>query len=461
MEFYVKLEDGTFRKATQDEVLGGKVDLYDAEGKQLGKRASSQKVDKDPVEELTQTVKDLALAVGTVADIKAKQEEIEAKMAAYSQVKTKGFPLPKGIDNNTSVSDADQIYAGYDLAMQGKRLTDSIAHPKTFISDERRMELAKYFTLFIKAGVMRDEKAQQVFRQKYVQKTGTTQIGDSGNTWVLPDIVESEILHFARERSVVLQHARLWPMISDKQSFPQESTGVAVAWGNTTAESDPTTAEFELDAYELSAFSAIRNETLADSRSDIVSWLTELMAEACGLELDNCAFNGDGTSTYAGCSGLLTAKCGYSVVMASGSTSFANMTFTHLSDMIGKLDGMKKEGAMFMMNGAVLHYIRTLKDDQSRPVFVDTIGGPMSGTIFGYPYKEVIRMPSTNAANTAFMNFGNLKYFAIGRRLDSAALQLDPYGLWTTNRTRFKIYQRWGLGIALPNGFVRLLTAAQ
>ena len=69
-------------------------------------------------------------------------------------------------------------------------------------------------------------------------------------------------------------------------------------------------------------------------------------------------------------------------------------------------------------------------------------------------------MTCTSAANTAFIVFGDLRYFAVGRRLDTAALAVDPYGLFTTNRTRFKLYQRWGLKIALANGFSRLLTAA-
>ena len=82
----------------------------------------------------------------------------------------------------------------------------------------------------------------------------------------------------------------------------------------------------------------------------------------------------------------------------------------------------------------------------------------MSGTIFGYPYQEVIKMPGTTGANTAFIAFGNMQNFALGRRLGASALKVDPYGLFTTNRIRFKIYQRWALGMGLPDGFVRLLT---
>ena len=104
--------------------------------------------------------------------------------------------------------------------------------------------------------------------------------------------------------------------------------------------------------------------------------------------------------------------------------------------------------------------MRTLKDDNNRPIFYETVGAPTSGTILGFPYSEVIKCPSTDAANTAFAAFGNLRFLAIGRRLDTATLSVDPYGLWTTNRTRYKLYQRWGMKVGLRNGLVRLLTGS-
>jgi hypothetical protein len=58
------------------------------------------------------------------------------------------------------------------------------------------------------------------------------------------------------------------------------------------------------------------------------------------------------------------------------------------------------------------------------------------------------------------MAFGNMQYFAIGRRLNSTALSINPYDQWKQNRTLFKIYQRWALSMAIPDGFVRLMTGA-
>jgi HK97 family phage major capsid protein len=296
----------------------------------------------------------------------------------------------------------------------------------------------------------------ELFNKVYGAKTV---VGDSGNVFPIPDIVESEIIWFARERSIILQYGRVIPMTSEKHSWPRETASATVAWGNTTSESEPVVDEVQLDAEELSCWAGIKNAHMADSRSDIVAWLTANLGEAAGLELDNKAFTGVGTDDPFICSGILSAACGTDVTLASTSTAFSQLGSTKLSEMIGALDGLRKQGARFFLHGSVLHFVRDLKDTNGRPIFMDGhIGAGVPGTIFGYPYTEVIKCPSSSASNTAFMAFGNAQYFFVGRRLDSATLDVDPYGLWTTNRTRYKIYQRWALEMGLPAAFVRLLT---
>ena len=456
MDFWVKDEDGKLRKATQDEILSTDVVLLDAEGNVL-RQAEVSNGETDYVKQLTDVIKQVSEKVDSLGAIKEKADEMEKQLASYKQLAQKGMPIPDA--NDKTVDDEDKLMF-YDQARQGKRLMDKFLHPTHQIDPQLIQPMARYFSLVIRAGFFQDWDARKEIQSIYGEPSpqAKTAIGASGNVFPVPDIVESEVLAFAREKSVVLQYARVWDMTSDKQSFPVEGSSVSVSWGNTTSESEPdVNTEFELDATELSAYAVVLNATLADARTDIVSWLTEAMAEAAGLEIDNESFNGDGSQV---CNGILSSSCGNSVTMTTGDTDFNDITADYLSEMISKLNGLRKQGARFYMHGQILHYIRSLKDSNNRPIFIETVGAPMSGTIWGYPYSEVTNMPSTSAANTAFVAFGNLKYFMVGRRLDSSALAVDPYGLFTTNRTRFKLYQRWGLGMGLANGFVRLLTAA-
>jgi len=454
MDFFVKNSEDKLEAASAEQVLSMDTILCDAEGNVLNRQPKV-----DPIERLEGVVGNLVTTVKGEQAVKEKINELEAQIAAYSEAMKKGFPLPM-VDGKGEID--PRSWTRYDMARQGKRLIDKMYHPLHVMDPATKDIVAELLTCFVEATFFQNPIARARYMEKYheLQKATAIDIGDTGNVFPVPDILEAEILAFARESSVLLQYARLWDMTSDKKTIPVESGAVATSWGNTTEESNPGVSEVELDAETLSAYSVVNNTTLEDTVSDIVSWLTEAMAEAVGQSLDNAGFNGDGTATYGGCSGILSAACGYSVTMASGKTAFSDLSFDNLSEMISKLDGMRKVGARFFMAGEVLHYVRILKDSNLRPIFIDTVGSPVSGQILGYPYSEVITMPSSSAANKAFIAFGNLRYFALGRRVADMRLSVDPYGLWTTNKTRFKIRNRWALKIGLANGLVRLLTAA-
>lgn len=469
MKFHVKI-DGKLVEATPEQLKDLKVELYFEDGTVARKGEVPAGTD-DMVGQLAAAVTTLTQKVAGMTKAPEKpavdleKEALKKDMEDLKKSVQKYFP----IGNQTGVQageDWDTVKAAvapYNLEYQGRRLMDKTHHPHYQTSEKGRMELAKFLCLVVKAGahripnipaIMAFDKFYPGIRDDRVKVA----VGDSGNAFPIPDIVEAEVLAFAREASVILQYARIWDMTSEYQSWPKEDTAVSVNWGNETGESEPGITEFQLTAQELSAYAVVKNMTLADSRSDIVSWLTEAMSEATGLELDNKGFNGLGADETFVCSGILSAACGYSVTMGAGSTAFSLLNADDLSSMIAKLDGMKKMGARYWLNGAILHFIRSLKDEQNRPIFIETVGAPMSGTIWGYPYTEVIKCPSSSGAATAFMAFGNLRYFGVGRRLDAGALSVDPYGLWHSNRTRFKIYSRWGLGMAIPKAFVRYLT---
>lgn len=408
--------------------------------------------DKDPIQELT------GLVQGLVTDfnlVKEKVEEQSEAIAAYKEAAAKGFQIPNNPtdDDKQKLQDAG-IYAPYDLMEQGKRLVDKFTHPKYQITEEKRLELAKYFILMIKAGVKQIPEARTEMLRQYGEYKGSlVDIGDAGNVFPLPDPLAAEILAYAREVSVVMQQARTWPMSSDKQTFPIETGGASVNWGNETIEGGPTISEVELSAEELSSYATVKNTTLADTISDIVGWLAETMANAAGLEIDNQAFNGSG-SPFDG----LLVNAGKSVTFDAGDTGFDDIAFDYLSQTIAQLPGRRKIGAQWFMSGEVFHYVRTLRDNVDRPIFIENMQMGDPGKILGYPWNEVTNMPTTSAANTPFIIFGNLINFVLGRRLNTTALMVNPYEEWKKNRTLFKIYQRWGMKIGLADAFVRIIT---
>lgn len=467
-KYYVEKE-GKLHPATKEQIEAKGDDLVKVWEEDKESKSETPQIMKksSPVDELTGLINELARSTSEgISKVNERIAQMEEQISAYKELSKKGFVPPANTEPADDVDAKIQKLVHWDMARQGQELISKAKKFNVDIKEEERQEMARYILLYLKANLPpslggHDPRAIEMLWDLYGSRAKTT-IGDTGNVFPVPDVLERTILHFEREQSVLLQYANIYNMTSDKMSFPKETAGVSVSWGNTTQKSDPTIAELELDATELSAYTAVRNTQLADATADIVSWLTGLMAEAAGQELDNKGFNGLGTDDPFICSGILSAACGNSVVMGSTSTSFANIDGAVLSEMIGKLSGKIKSGARFWMEGSIIHYVRSLTDENGRPIFIETVGAPMSGRIWGYPYVEVVKMPSSSddAASTAFVAFGNMKYFAVGRRLNTTSLQTDPYGEWTTNRIRFKIYQRWALSMALPDGFVRLLTAA-
>lgn len=404
----------------------------------------------DTVKELQGVIDDLATKIAGLNGLKEKQEEMEEKIRKYEEMQAKAFPIP----GNQEV--VDDSYCGFSLAHQGKRLVNKFETPGGYHMDPaKKDEVAKILLLFVKAGIQQDPFAAREYKSKYTMKTV---IGDGGNVFPVPDILETEILAYAREKSVLLQDATVVEMTSIKQSWPIETGQSTVGWGNTTSESEPTIDEVELDAEELSAYAAVRNHQLADARSDIVSWLLINMATACGMAIDTAGFMGDVTNgdPFDG----LYHEAHHSVTMGAGER-FADVNDDYFSQMIAKLDGVLKAGSKFYMHGSVLHYVRQIKDGVGHPIFMPgniTQGQP--ATIYGYPLTEAVKSGSTDSASKPVALFGNPKSLFIGRRLDSTALIVDPYGLFTTNRTRFKIYQRWAIKVALHESFVKLVTGS-
>lgn len=339
-------------------------------------------------------------------------------------------------------------------------IVDLRGTPILEIPQERRERYAKFVLDVIAAKRRNPDLGAMAVLADYSQKAALQEGTAAEGGYIVPEEFTAEILAFARLSSLALQYCRIWPMSSDTRRIPAEDGAVSVAWTaeeTAATESEPTLTEVALSATKLDAFGIMSNELLQDSSVDVVSWLTELFGEAIGQELDNQVFNGTGSP----CSGILTAACGYSVSFASTLVSWSSITADHLSQMIQKLPINRLPGSRFFLHRDLMHYVRTLKTTTDDYVFARP-GAGVPGTIWEYPYSQSEKMPARSGAEAAdvIAAFGNLRYFAMGRRLQNMTLDLDPYSKFKEYQTQFRIVNRWGMKIGLAGGFVRLLTAA-
>jgi HK97 family phage major capsid protein len=389
--------------------------------------------------------------------IKSKQGEQDAALQLIgSQPRKEALPVPGQPGKSIEVIYKDlpawmtpkgalgEKYKGYHLDLQGRDIggrAEKMGIP--FVTDPEFRERFARFML-------------DVLQGRTALSEGTA--GQGG--YLVPDEYEPVILAFAREKSqIALPLCWVLPMGSDTKRVPAEASGADVAWtAEATAATEstgPTVGEAVLAAKRLTGYKEASNELIDDSMFDIVSWLTELFGEAIGLELDNQVLNGTGSP----CSGVLTAKAGYSVVMGSGSAAFSMLGGDDLSSMLSKLKESVLGNAYFVLHRTVFHYVRTIKNADGTYMY-GPLMGPDPQSIWGLPYIRSEKAPSTSGASTALAVLGNFKFFVIGRRQGDMKLFVNPYSLDKENQTRFKVETRWGLAVGQANAFVRYITAA-
>lgn len=356
-----------------------------------------------------------------VAKMLEENKELKAKVEAIEKApaKTISLDIPGKTDEKIDV-----LFKGYDISKQGLILD---------IKDESiKNKIAKMMIELITTKAAMNE-------------TTTTQGG-----YLVPEEYADAIFAFSRLSSVALQHADVISTSTDSFHIPAEDSGITVSWkteGTALAASDPTFRDINLTPKKLGAYSTASNELLADSKYDIVSRLTQQYGESIGQEIDNQTFNGTEFT------GLIDAPAINIVEIDGTANTTANIDFTLPSNAIAAIPSNKIMGAKFWMHRSFLHYFRSAKDDQNRPILDVRDGGFF---IYGYPVVLVESMPTTAAEGSVVGLFGNLKYYAIARRLGAMQLEIDPYGKFLEYQTRFRSVTRWAGAPTGASGFAQM-----
>jgi HK97 family phage major capsid protein len=271
-------------------------------------------------------------------------------------------------------------------------------------------------------------------------------VADTVGYLVFPEYV-NEILAFARLKSLALQDCRVINVGTDTIYIPTESTSVNVYWVNEASQltqSEPVVGQLTLTPKKLAAFSVLSNELLADSSFDVVSWLTELFAEAIAMELDNQIFNGMAFTP-------LISNISQSV------TAAGTLTVAKLADLIDGIPSNKAMDAKLYMHRNGFKLIRGLKDDGNNAIYSPATS-QKPNSVWEVPVVLNEMFPSdTTASVSPIMVYGNLKNYIIASRKTGVTLEADPYGLFTKDQTRFRVVTRYHGAPWNTSGFAKMI----
>lgn len=385
---------------------------------------------------------------GEIKEVKTGIEVMDARLKKIEAIPFDKFTAPAVIPSSK--------FMGYNLNHQGQLIKErSIGNAEfsSFNKEENVNNFAKWMLAVIhsKAKFATNEAKQALLEMKANLAEGAA--GTGGD--LVPDEYQWDMIALARSKSYFLQLANVVPMTSDVMYLPTEATLSTMHWHSeaaTITASDPTFSHITLTAKKATCFATSSNELLQDSRIDIVSILTEQFAYGIGLDLDNQALNGTGVPTSGLlCSGVLTTN----VVILAGSMS--TITPAKLATAIYKLSEGDLANARFLISRLAMMYIRSATDTYGQ-LLMQPLSASMPATLYGYPFVMSENITNTDGTAVPMGIFGDFKKYYIGRRIGAMALEVDPYGAFASDETRFRMISRWAFGLGRQSALCKVIT---
>jgi HK97 family phage major capsid protein len=264
---------------------------------------------------------------------------------------------------------------------------------------------------WFKAVYYKDEAAKQ-FCNDYGIVATATEGTDSAGGYLVPTELSSAIIDVQQRAGIARQLSRIVPMASDALNVPKKSGGLTVDYpseGGTITASDNTWAQVSLAAVTRSVLAKSSNQLLADAVINVLDDLAVSIGQAFAVQADNELINGDGTGTYGGETGVISAMGAASkVTMGSGDTDFSNIALSDLNDLVGKLpDKYYGSGTPAFVIGRTTWaaHIQSLIYAAGGNTVANMEAG-VRPQLFGFPVYVSDQMPASAASKCAVI-FGN------------------------------------------------------
>jgi len=275
---------------------------------------------------------------------------------------------------------------------------------------------------------------------------------DNRGGYLVSREVADAIMRIAASVGTIMSQAAKWEMSSDTLGIPNYTgsflTGAFLGVDAPGVVTGLTFGQAQLVIKKWQLAFVVGNDLLADANVNVADWLLALGGEALANMIDYQGFIG-GANTGDPFLGVLnypstttidaTGTKVSSYVLPSTMTTFAKFAvMDDSSAMIGDLEESILDGAAFYMNRTVWAKLRTQKDTAGNYILPysgwakpgasmesNVGGGPIkpAGEILGYPVYTNRWLPAvgassvngfSDAANNAFLIFGNMKAFAFG-----------------------------------------------
>lgn len=273
----------------------------------------------------------------------------------------------------------------------------------------------------------------------------------AGGYLVIPAF-EQAIIDLREMYGTFRRHVGVTPMASDTQSQPIRTGGLTAYWVNEAAqitESEKTWGQVMLSAKKLSALSKFSSELNEDAIISIADDLAREMAYAFAVAEDDAGWNGDGTSTYGGITGvrtkIITASHTASVYTpASGLDTFAEITKGDLEGVMGMLPKYVTNPRWYVSQVGWVNMLMRIATAAGGVTATEMANGMRTPSYMGYPVELDQTLPKvlTDLSDVAMAFFGDLSLAVKMGERRGMSISLSDQRYWEYDQIGIRATER-------------------
>jgi HK97 family phage major capsid protein len=283
-------------------------------------------------------------------------------------------------------------------------------------------------------------------RKKYTDVTGVeykahTQGTDANGGLFVPEETSSYIIDLKEQYGVFRRNVRIEPMGSETSRIFRMNDDITAHWGSELGnytKSEMSFGSVVLTSKKLTAYAQISEELSLNATVNLGQRFAESVARQFAKKEDEAGFNGDGTSSFGGITGVgnkfrqvLEAgggtwtndanKANLGGVQVISGNLFTEATITDFITGYSKLPTYARAGAKLYINKTAFSASGERLAYSAGGVTAAEIAGSYGMRFLGFPVEIVDVMPSADANSQVFAYFGNLSQAAsMGDRMSTS-----------------------------------------
>jgi len=291
---------------------------------------------------------------------------------------------------------------------------------------------------------------------KTVMAEGTPAVGG----YLVPTEFSANVIRLMQDSSIIMRIANVLPMSTWKRQIPRQLTSVVAGWvseGATKAKTNPTFGPLDQVAKVMAAVIKCSDELLRDSAINLTEFLSELVSEAMGLEIERVALVGDVSGVGDPFNGVLHASGAHVITQAEEKVSFDD-----IADLLFSLSQSYAQNGIIVLSRTGLKHLLKVRDNQGNYVYQPP-AGDIPATIWQTPFEISSQIPDDlgDDEDETLALFGNFKKYLLVSPREGLAVKVsqdasdsdDSSNAFLQDQTWLRFTQALSIDVAVPAAF--------